>query len=540
MINKKIGSLIACLFFVFTVSAQKALLKVQNNLVKKGEVFQISVELDGIDGAISIPEKDIQVTGPVSTRQNTIILNSTKKQTTEWIYNATATREGLITIGPAIISTGSKNYKTNTVSLTVSDTKEFLLIPFPNKKTYYPGEPIITRYAFYLSRITNNMQVAGFNFDNATGMVNSFPIKALGSRTALAGKSYYQFPYIGTVTSAINTGAAKVPKAATNLIIENEVNTDIGQFFGIVFGNQETKYIESEPMSVEIIPFPKEGQPSTFINAVGKFDITYSLSQRSSNINDGIKLRIIVSGNGNLDQLRINDLKLPLALKTYLPETFDSLTYDARGLSGTRTFEFVVIPRSGGTFRLAPIQFSYFDPDNKTYKTISGDSIVLEVKGRVVPDDSLELMNSLDTAMVIGPVAVSGGSSGETWFGSLVFWMLIAGGGLLAGGIIGQRKRIMHWDEWKKAQAQKQKNAAWKEKFRRAAAASDLNTIQTLILNGPEGDMPFLSWAHKYMPHLHEKWEQLVKRVELVRYAGETEQLKEEMLQLALQICQEL
>src|SRR5690606_38259608 len=61
------------------------------------------------------------------------------------------------------------------------------------------------------------------------------------------------------------------------------------------------------------------------------------------------------------------------------PKVNDQLTESASGVSGSREFTYLLIPRHEGSYTLPPGSFSYFDPTAKRYITLQGDPYTLQV-----------------------------------------------------------------------------------------------------------------------------------------------------------------
>jgi hypothetical protein len=70
--------------------------------------------------------------------------------------------------------------------------------------------------------------------------------------------------------------------------------------------------------------------------------------------------------------------------KTY-PPTSKVEIKDTLGLSGVKTFEQVVIPQNAEIKELPPIAFTFFDPEQKTYRTLRGSAIPISVRASTAP-----------------------------------------------------------------------------------------------------------------------------------------------------------
>jgi hypothetical protein len=60
------------------------------------------------------------------------------------------------------------------------------------------------------------------------------------------------------------------------------------------------------------------------------------------------------------------------------PKITDNIS-SGGGVSGSRTFEYVIIPRNEGTFTIPAALFSFFDPSSGSYKTVSTEEYTLQI-----------------------------------------------------------------------------------------------------------------------------------------------------------------
>jgi hypothetical protein len=65
--------------------------------------------------------------------------------------------------------------------------------------------------------------------------------------------------------------------------------------------------------------------------------------------------------------------------KTYPPSSKVQAT-DALGLQGTKHFELVAVPQNADVKQLPPLTFSFFDPEQKTYRTLTQPAVALQVR----------------------------------------------------------------------------------------------------------------------------------------------------------------
>ena len=82
-------------------------------------------------------------------------------------------------------------------------------------------------------------------------------------------------------------------------------------------------------------------------------------------MNEGFTFTISMKGSGNLGLFSLPEIKFPDQLEAFTPtENFNKDVFrDA--VTGTQTWEYILIPRVAGTITIPRIQMSYFDPNEK-------------------------------------------------------------------------------------------------------------------------------------------------------------------------------
>ena len=134
---------------------------------------------------------------------------------------------------------------------------------------------------------------------------------------------------------------------------------------------------ESEKLAA--LPLPKANVPPSFNGAVGSYSMSVSVGPTNVAIGDPVTVRVQLSGRGALDALALPEQKAWRDFKTY-PATAKVDTTDPLGLQGTKTFEQVVVPQNAEIKELPPVSFSFFDPDQKSYRTLTQPAVALVVR----------------------------------------------------------------------------------------------------------------------------------------------------------------
>jgi hypothetical protein len=133
-------------------------------------------------------------------------------------------------------------------------------------------------------------------------------------------------------------------------------------------GFKDDEYIlKSVPVKIKVKPLPENGKPDSFDGAVGKFTFNSTIDKDELQANDAVTLNIRIKGAGNLKLIEAPKFQLPPDIETFDPKISSNVKVDMGGVSGDRSFEYLLIPRHAGEYVIPPIKFSYFDPARKKY-----------------------------------------------------------------------------------------------------------------------------------------------------------------------------
>ena len=87
----------------------------------------------------------------------------------------------------------------------------------------------------------------------------------------------------------------------------------------------------------------------------------------------------MISGTGNFKLIATPEVKFPEDFEIYDPKTDNKLRLTSAGQTGNQVIEYLAIPRNAGTYKIPPVEFSYFDIKSQTYKTLTTEEYVLNV-----------------------------------------------------------------------------------------------------------------------------------------------------------------
>lgn len=135
-------------------------------------------------------------------------------------------------------------------------------------------------------------------------------------------------------------------------------------FFGGIEQRQLT--FTSDRLRLRVLSPPVAGRPASFDGAVGRFQTRLTVSSSNVAVGDPITVRVAVTGTGNFDGLRLPDLPAGSSFQAY-PGTNSFAEGDPLGLTGTKTFELVLVPEQSGAQTLRWPVWSSWDPTDRKY-----------------------------------------------------------------------------------------------------------------------------------------------------------------------------
>ena len=127
------------------------------------------------------------------------------------------------------------------------------------------------------------------------------------------------------------------------------------------------KHLRTNSINVRVKPLPNA--PEGFNGAVGNFSIKAETDTRQVRANEAITYRLTISGAGNLMLIDAPNINFPKVFEAYDPQINDHITRNNNGISGSRTFEWILIPRNHGDYEIPAATFVFFDPNTGRYVT---------------------------------------------------------------------------------------------------------------------------------------------------------------------------
>jgi len=451
------------LFSLFALSSFGAKVqftaKTSHQVVEVGQRFQITFTVNSRGGNFTPPDfNNFRLLGGPNQSQSMQYINGQVSHSTSLSYILTATEEGTFTIGAASITVDGESYETNPIEIKVVEASDnsanaqrnrqqqrkssgdklsdhVFIRAVVDKNEAYVGEKVSVTFQLY-----SKLGLSGLNLEKLPALngfwshhVRSVYDQIQLNREMIDGEIYNVAELQQTVLYPQRSGDLTIDP------LEMKVSVSVRSrrsrsVFEQMFGSYERKelIVASLPINIKVKSLPLKGKPVDFSGAVGSFNMRLSSNKNQLKANEAIDIKIALEGKGNLPLLSAPDLNFPPDFEVYDPEMENNYNINYNGASGAKVFKYLVIPRHAGEYFIEPYKFTYFDLSSKTYKTISSDSIRLQVaKGEDSANavyqanrkESVELLNK--DIRYIHTQGIHLLSANEFFYQSALFYTLI-------------------------------------------------------------------------------------------------------------------
>lgn len=155
-------------------------------------------------------------------------------------------------------------------------------------------------------------------------------------------------------------------------------------FFRDPFGQNVNYTVQSAPLRITVDPLPA-GAPAGFAGAVGRFTMQVGTDRTTVPLNEPVTLTVKIAGTGNIKLLESPVLEIPPDFEQYPQKVSEVINRGGPAISGSKTFEMLVVPRYPGAKVIRPVTFVYFDPRTRKYERITSPRIDLTVEQGTTP-----------------------------------------------------------------------------------------------------------------------------------------------------------
>lgn len=217
------------------------------------------------------------------------------------------------------------------------------------------------------------------------------------------GRNYNTTVWSQYVLFPQQTGKLEIPSITFDGVVAQQTVSDdpFDAFFNGGGYVEVKKKITTPKVVINVQPLP--AKPAGFSGAVGEFKLASSINATDVKTNDAVTIKLILSGTGNMKLIGTPEVKFPQDFEIYDPKVTDDYKLTNSGLTGTKTFEYLAIPRHAGNFTIPAVEFTYFDLKSNSYKTLKTEAYNLKVaKGQGNADQVISDFTNKESVKMLG------------------------------------------------------------------------------------------------------------------------------------------
>ena len=383
-----------------------------------GKPFQLTYSVNQRAKDLRAPEfTDFDyIAGPYTSQSSsTSFVNGkrTSSFTLTYTYTLIANQEGTFTIPPATIKVDGEQYTSNGVRISVlppdqpantsaasqprnnntnatSQPREnsnvtegnIFMRTLVSKTKVHEQEAILLSYKLYfagvdVAQLTNNTRLPEFK-----GFLKQ-ELEMGEIQTELEhynGRNYQTAVLYRTLLFPQRSGDITIDPAQFEALLRVQNRAQVRSIFDDFFNSYTTatKALTSPGVTIHVSALPA-GKPRGFSGGVGQFNISSAISSTDLQANEAVTLTLTIQGAGNMKLLKTPAVDWPEGFEVYDPKVTNNFRNSTSGVSGTKTIEYLAIPRAGGTYTIPPIPFSYYDTQADDYKTLTTPEYTLHI-----------------------------------------------------------------------------------------------------------------------------------------------------------------
>lgn len=392
------------------------------NVVRVGERFQLvySVNGEGKNFRPPVIEGFDVLSGPSTSQSSSIqIINGSVSRTVEYSFSfilQAKGEEGIFDIPAAEVTVEGKTYKSNPLKIqviqsgqtqqgqqqggsesgggtTLDDLKEDVFVrAVLSKASPLQGEQVVITYKLYF-----RINIASPEFTKEPSFKGFWVNDLLQNRQSLPqyqevykGQNYHVAELKKLALFPQRSGEFSIDPLEVKVQAQVRAKTQsrskdpfFDSFFNDPFFNRYQTVevpLTSNPLSIQVKPLPSANKPADYSGAVGSFNISSEIDKTELRTNEAINLKFTLTGTGNVELVDKMNVSFPPDFEVYDPKVTKNMNYQANGVSGKKTFEYLLIPRAAGNFTIDPVSFSYFDLSKQQYVSLTTPSYEIKVE----------------------------------------------------------------------------------------------------------------------------------------------------------------
>ncbi len=381
---------------------------VDKRKVSVNSTLQITFALSNADGKNFRPPSfnDFSVLSGPNQSTSMQFINGSMTRSVSFSYYLKPNKEGNLTIEPATIVVNGKTIASNSVTVEVvkgstqdqaggqqqnqgqdvySQISDNVFVRLSvNKKEAYQGEQVTAIYKlYYRMTISNTSITKAPSYTGFWSQELELPENIQFTPEVYDGVQYNAAVIKKDALFPQRSGELEIDPMELQTMVRIKTRSQPNFFFDDFFGSyQDYPYkFSSNKVKIKVKPLPPAGIPANFNGTVGNYNMDVTLDKTQTKPDEPVALTISITGNGNIKMLDVPKINLPSDLEVYDPKSSEKISKKGDVVSGSKTNEYLIIPRRGGQFKIPPVEFSYFDLSKQQYVAQQSPEFIISVEG---------------------------------------------------------------------------------------------------------------------------------------------------------------
>ena len=343
-------------------------------------------------------------------------VNGVQSFSKTYTYFLTPKLKGKITLDQAQITINREVYKTSPVIIEVTEAVEkpndpnnidyitdenIKLVAEISNSNPYLNEGISVVYKLYFRNpisISDVQELESPGYGDFWSHLIKVGQVRVNNKGQYNGESYNEVVWRKVVLYPQKTGKLNLEPLTLNLSLT--VPSSRRDLFGRRIMTQGQKTISAGRRVINVKPLPEKNQPAGFTGAVGQFDFDVILDKDALKATESFQATLKVRGNGNLKLFKLPKINVPNTLEVYEPEHKENVKIKLSGMGGTVEDTYTIVPKYQGRYPIPEVEFLYFDPKTKSYKSVRSQDLLVDVFDGPIAGDAQEVAANLTKQLV--------------------------------------------------------------------------------------------------------------------------------------------
>jgi len=318
-----------------------------------------------------------QKTGTFTISSATIILDNGRKLTSNGVAIKVLPADGT----PSSRSRGGRQGNTNSSNQASVSNNNIFMRTVVSKTNVFEQEAIVVTYKLYT--LVDVVQCAPKKIIDFNGFMKQDvelpPTKQL-SLENYNGRNYSTVELYKVILYPQHSGVIQIDKWNFEAVIRVQNKAAVRSIFDDFFDSYTnvSKNLTAPAVKISVNALPS-GKPANFTGTVGHFALNSTITSLKVKANDAVTLKLNIAGNGNMKLIKNPIIKFPNGFELYDPKVNNNFKTNSSGVSGSKSIEYLFIPRHSGDFEIPSAEFTYFDIQERRYKTLRTPVYKLQV-----------------------------------------------------------------------------------------------------------------------------------------------------------------